>query len=216
MPLPLSSFLSFSLTVMFNFILHDQRKGPIWNIIMWTSLFLGQGVIICLYSQEWYAQRYCPLEEVTLAAFFFMHFGAPVLPPFHVMFWFFFISAFILWVTEASLLELSQRPDVRPGQTVIHVWTTAEDHHWPVKIWPALCYCHNFRSFVFVCLFYCSKVVTASAKMFFIVTAKWCLTFPFYVLKKWTFEAKFTEVHIKSHVNSFICIYYLFFKCIPI
>uniref|UniRef100_A0A3P8RV62 O-acyltransferase n=1 Tax=Amphiprion percula TaxID=161767 RepID=A0A3P8RV62_AMPPE len=51
---------------MFNFILHDQRKGPIWNIIMWTSLFLGQGVIICLYSQEWYAQRYCPLKELSL------------------------------------------------------------------------------------------------------------------------------------------------------
>ncbi|XP_077574025.1 sterol O-acyltransferase 1 [Stigmatopora nigra] len=49
--------------MMFNFILHDQRKGPIWNIIMWTSLFLGHGVIICLYSQEWYAQRYCPLKE---------------------------------------------------------------------------------------------------------------------------------------------------------
>uniref|UniRef100_A0A8C9YFJ2 O-acyltransferase n=1 Tax=Sander lucioperca TaxID=283035 RepID=A0A8C9YFJ2_SANLU len=49
--------------MMFNFILHDQRKGPIWNIIMWTSLFLGQGVIICLYSQEWYAQCYCPLKE---------------------------------------------------------------------------------------------------------------------------------------------------------
>uniref|UniRef100_A0A3Q3KXV0 O-acyltransferase n=1 Tax=Mastacembelus armatus TaxID=205130 RepID=A0A3Q3KXV0_9TELE len=49
--------------MMFNFILHDQRKGPIWNIIMWTSLFLGQGVIICLYSHEWYAQRYCPLKE---------------------------------------------------------------------------------------------------------------------------------------------------------
>lgn len=49
--------------MMFNFILHDQRKGPIWNIIMWTSLFLGQGVILCLYSQEWYAQRYCPLKE---------------------------------------------------------------------------------------------------------------------------------------------------------
>uniref|UniRef100_A0A8C6WL16 O-acyltransferase n=1 Tax=Neogobius melanostomus TaxID=47308 RepID=A0A8C6WL16_9GOBI len=51
--------------MMFNFILHDQRKGPIWNIIMWTSLFLGQGVIICLYSQEWYAHRYCPLKEPT-------------------------------------------------------------------------------------------------------------------------------------------------------
>ncbi|XP_031431372.1 sterol O-acyltransferase 1 isoform X1 [Clupea harengus] len=49
--------------MMFNFILHDRRKGPIWNIIMWTSLFLGQGVIICLYSQEWYAQRYCPIQE---------------------------------------------------------------------------------------------------------------------------------------------------------
>lgn len=56
------------LIVMFNFILHDQRKGPIWNVIMWTALFLGQGVIICLYSQEWYAQRYCPLKEVTPAA----------------------------------------------------------------------------------------------------------------------------------------------------
>ncbi|KAG7487799.1 hypothetical protein MATL_G00027320 [Megalops atlanticus] len=49
--------------MLFNFILHDRRKGPIWNVIMWTALFLGQGVLICLYSQEWYAQRYCPLKE---------------------------------------------------------------------------------------------------------------------------------------------------------
>lgn len=56
------------LAVMFNFILHDRRKGPIWNVIMWTALFLGQGVIICLYSQEWYAQRYCPLQEVYTTA----------------------------------------------------------------------------------------------------------------------------------------------------
>ncbi|XP_063057976.1 sterol O-acyltransferase 1 [Engraulis encrasicolus] len=52
--------------MMFNFILHDRRKGPIWNIIMWTSLFLGQGVIICLYSQEWYAQQYCPIHQPNL------------------------------------------------------------------------------------------------------------------------------------------------------
>lgn len=65
-----SPFSYFNLSaVMFNFILHDQRKGPIWNVIMWTSLFLGQGVIICLYSQEWYAQRYCPLKEVTWTIF---------------------------------------------------------------------------------------------------------------------------------------------------
>ncbi|KAM6921120.1 sterol O-acyltransferase 1 [Xenentodon cancila] len=55
--------------MMFNFILHDKRKGPIWNIIMWTSLFLGQGVIICLYSQEWYAQRYCPPKESSFLEF---------------------------------------------------------------------------------------------------------------------------------------------------
>ncbi|MBN3321176.1 SOAT1 acyltransferase, partial [Atractosteus spatula] len=51
--------------MLFNFILHDRRKGPIWNVIMWTSLFLGQGVLLCLYSQEWYAQRYCPVQNPT-------------------------------------------------------------------------------------------------------------------------------------------------------
>ncbi|GAA6097200.1 sterol O-acyltransferase 1, partial [Tachysurus ichikawai] len=49
--------------MMFNFILHDRRTGPVWNIIVWTALFLGLAVLLCLYSQEWYAQKYCPLEE---------------------------------------------------------------------------------------------------------------------------------------------------------
>lgn len=35
-----------------------------WNIIVWTALFLGLAVLLCLYSQEWYAQKYCPLQEV--------------------------------------------------------------------------------------------------------------------------------------------------------
>uniref|UniRef100_A0A4W3JCD8 O-acyltransferase n=1 Tax=Callorhinchus milii TaxID=7868 RepID=A0A4W3JCD8_CALMI len=47
----------------FNFVLHDRRKGPVWNVVMWTSLFLGQGMLVCLYSQEWYAQQHCPLEN---------------------------------------------------------------------------------------------------------------------------------------------------------
>ncbi|XP_044156649.1 sterol O-acyltransferase 1 isoform X1 [Bufo gargarizans] len=51
--------------MIFNFILHDRRRGPIWNVIMWTSLFLGQGVMLCLYSQEWYAHRYCSLSNPT-------------------------------------------------------------------------------------------------------------------------------------------------------
>ncbi|XP_053100181.1 sterol O-acyltransferase 1 isoform X2 [Hemicordylus capensis] len=51
--------------MVFNFILNDRRKGPIWNVIMWTSLFLGQGIILSLYSQEWYAHQYCPLKNPT-------------------------------------------------------------------------------------------------------------------------------------------------------
>lgn len=57
------------LLVVFNFVLDDRRKGPIWNVIMWTALFLGQGVLICLYSQEWYAQRFCPIQEVNKVLF---------------------------------------------------------------------------------------------------------------------------------------------------
>ncbi|XP_062853542.1 sterol O-acyltransferase 2 [Trichomycterus rosablanca] len=46
--------------VVFNFTLNDKRKSPVWNIIMWTCLFIGQGVQVCLYCLEWYAQVHCP------------------------------------------------------------------------------------------------------------------------------------------------------------
>uniref|UniRef100_A0A4W5PFG6 O-acyltransferase n=1 Tax=Hucho hucho TaxID=62062 RepID=A0A4W5PFG6_9TELE len=46
--------------VAFNFTLNDNRKSPVWNILMWTCLFIGQGVMVCLYCQEWYAQIHCP------------------------------------------------------------------------------------------------------------------------------------------------------------
>ncbi|XP_004478293.2 sterol O-acyltransferase 1 isoform X2 [Dasypus novemcinctus] len=49
----------------FNFIVNDSRKRPIWNVMMWTSLFLGQGIIVCFYSQEWYARQHCPLKNPT-------------------------------------------------------------------------------------------------------------------------------------------------------
>ncbi|XP_069087037.1 sterol O-acyltransferase 2 [Pleurodeles waltl] len=51
--------------VLFNFILNDRRKSPVWNVIMWTFLFIGQGIQVCLYCQEWYAQIHCPLKEKT-------------------------------------------------------------------------------------------------------------------------------------------------------
>lgn len=49
----------------FNFIVNDSRKRPIWNIMVWASLFLGQGVLVCFYSQEWYARQHCPLKNPT-------------------------------------------------------------------------------------------------------------------------------------------------------
>ncbi|KAM5295275.1 sterol O-acyltransferase 1 [Glossophaga mutica] len=49
----------------FNFIANDSRKRPIWNVMMWTSLFAGQGVLLCFYSQEWYARQHCPLKNPT-------------------------------------------------------------------------------------------------------------------------------------------------------
>ncbi|XP_034955750.2 sterol O-acyltransferase 2 [Zootoca vivipara] len=51
--------------VIFNFILNDKRTSPVWNVIMWTFLYVGQGIQVCLYCQEWYAQIHCPLKERT-------------------------------------------------------------------------------------------------------------------------------------------------------
>ncbi|XP_040890536.1 sterol O-acyltransferase 2 isoform X2 [Toxotes jaculatrix] len=49
--------------VVFNFTMNDKRQSPVFNIIMWACLFLGQGVQVCLYCQEWYAQIHCPRRE---------------------------------------------------------------------------------------------------------------------------------------------------------
>ncbi|KAL8178031.1 UNVERIFIED_CONTAM: Sterol O-acyltransferase 1, partial [Gekko kuhli] len=51
--------------MIFNFVINDQRKASVWNVIMWTSLFLGQGILICFYSQEWYARQHFPLKNPT-------------------------------------------------------------------------------------------------------------------------------------------------------
>ncbi|KAM4641174.1 sterol O-acyltransferase 1 [Discoglossus pictus] len=63
---PVLFILFMGFGMLFNFILHDRRKGPIWNVFMWTGLFLGQGVLLCLYSQEWYAQHQCPVSNPAL------------------------------------------------------------------------------------------------------------------------------------------------------
>ncbi|XP_077340009.1 sterol O-acyltransferase 2-like isoform X2 [Lithobates pipiens] len=53
------------LGVLFNFAINDKRKSPVFNVILWTSLFIGQGIQVSLYCQEWYAQIHCPLTEKT-------------------------------------------------------------------------------------------------------------------------------------------------------
>lgn len=56
---------SFPLTSgLMNFMMHDRHTGPAWNVLMWTMLFLGQGIQVSLYCQEWYARRHCPLPQV--------------------------------------------------------------------------------------------------------------------------------------------------------
>ncbi|XP_023148793.2 sterol O-acyltransferase 2 [Amphiprion ocellaris] len=52
--------------VIFNFTMNDKRKSPMFNVIIWMCLFLGQGVQVCLYCQEWYAQIHCPRKGDSL------------------------------------------------------------------------------------------------------------------------------------------------------
>ncbi|XP_047722214.1 sterol O-acyltransferase 2 isoform X3 [Prionailurus viverrinus] len=62
-PVMLMLFLVFG--GLLNFMMHDRHTGPAWNVLMWTLLFLGQGIQVSLYCQEWYARRHCPLPQTT-------------------------------------------------------------------------------------------------------------------------------------------------------
>lgn len=57
---PVMFFLFAIFGVLFNFMMNDKRQSPVCNVLLWTSLFLGQGVQVSLYGQEWYAQIHCP------------------------------------------------------------------------------------------------------------------------------------------------------------
>ncbi|KAM3935087.1 sterol O-acyltransferase 2 isoform 1-T1 [Leptodactylus fuscus] len=51
--------------VILNFMINDKRTNPMWNVMVWAFLFIGQGIQLCLYCQEWYARIHCPLTEKT-------------------------------------------------------------------------------------------------------------------------------------------------------
>ncbi|XP_064647331.1 sterol O-acyltransferase 1-like isoform X2 [Lineus longissimus] len=46
----------------FGFVfLNDRRFKRSGNIFMWVALFMGTGILMCLYSMEWYARQNCPI-----------------------------------------------------------------------------------------------------------------------------------------------------------
>ncbi|CAE1295207.1 SOAT [Acanthosepion pharaonis] len=46
----------------FGFVfLTDKGVSRSWNVFMWVSLFIGNGLLMCLYSLEWYARQNCPV-----------------------------------------------------------------------------------------------------------------------------------------------------------
>ncbi|KAM6154986.1 sterol O-acyltransferase 2 [Erethizon dorsatum] len=62
-PVMLMLFLVFG--ALLNFTMNDHHTGPAWNVLMWTLLFLGQGIQVSLYCQEWYARQHCLLPQTT-------------------------------------------------------------------------------------------------------------------------------------------------------
>ncbi|CAL1545200.1 unnamed protein product [Lymnaea stagnalis] len=45
----------------FGFIfLTDKGSNRSWNVFMWVALFIGNGLLMCLYSMEFYARQNCP------------------------------------------------------------------------------------------------------------------------------------------------------------
>ncbi|VDD82153.1 unnamed protein product [Mesocestoides corti] len=37
-----------------------RGRSRLWNIGLWVGLFMGMGILMCLYSMEWYARKNCP------------------------------------------------------------------------------------------------------------------------------------------------------------
>ena len=44
---------------------HVENISQAWNVFMWITLIIGNGLLMCLYSQEWFAHRNCPSTSVS-------------------------------------------------------------------------------------------------------------------------------------------------------
>jgi sterol O-acyltransferase len=47
-------------------ILPQRTQNNAFNVFIWTSLFVGLGMQMCLYSIEWYARQNCPRAVVSI------------------------------------------------------------------------------------------------------------------------------------------------------
>lgn len=47
------------------FMTGTKKQRRTWNIMLWVSLFMGTGLLMCLYSMEWYARINCPKAYVS-------------------------------------------------------------------------------------------------------------------------------------------------------
>ncbi|CAG5130127.1 unnamed protein product, partial [Candidula unifasciata] len=54
----------------FGFIfLTDKGSNRSWNVFMWVALFIGNGMLMCLYSMEFYARQNCIASMESLLDF---------------------------------------------------------------------------------------------------------------------------------------------------
>ncbi|KAL3832052.1 hypothetical protein ACJMK2_023731 [Sinanodonta woodiana] len=47
----------------FAFMFLNKGVSRGWNVFLWVSLFIGNGLLMCLYSMEWYARQNCPITN---------------------------------------------------------------------------------------------------------------------------------------------------------
>ncbi|XP_078376995.1 sterol O-acyltransferase 1-like isoform X2 [Oculina patagonica] len=43
-----------------------ENVSQAWNVFMWITLIIGNGLLMCLYSQEWFAIQNCPSNSTSL------------------------------------------------------------------------------------------------------------------------------------------------------
>ena len=43
-----------------------KGTGRSWNVFLWLALFMGMGVLFCVYNMEWFARQNCPENYVSI------------------------------------------------------------------------------------------------------------------------------------------------------